>query len=145
MQQTSGIRWGRVILAAVLSEGAVFVVLLVVIFTHRYLLAPGRTTAEYDAFNDAASYYVAPSTAGVAAFFLALWVARKAGSAQVANGTMVGVIAVILSIGFVFLAKPEDRRMYGVSYALRLLGGYMGGTLAQRTSRHQESAIPGAE
>jgi len=36
---------------------------------------------------------------------------------------------VILSIGFVILARPEGRLMYGVSYALRLLGEYMGGTL----------------
>ena len=47
---------------------------------------------------------------------------------------MVGVTAVVLTFGFVFMAKPEDRLMYVVSFALRILGGCLGGLTAQRSS-----------
>ena len=137
-QPPPSIRWGRVILAAILSEFAVFAVLLSVIYSHQYLFAPGRTADEYSAFNETASYYLAPISAGIAAFALAFWAARRA-PAPVTTGMMVGILAVILSISFIFLAKPEDRLMYGVSYLLRLAGGYSGGVLAQRMSNLQVS------
>jgi hypothetical protein len=50
----------------------------------------------------------------------------------VANGTLVGTVAVVLTLGFFFAAKPEDRLMYGVSFLLRIIGGYLGGVVAQR-------------
>ena len=33
--------------------------------------------------------------------------------------------------GLLFVAKPEERLMYGVSFVLRILGGYLGGVVAQ--------------
>jgi hypothetical protein len=128
----SRIRWGRVVAAAVLSELGVFLALGVVILTHRFLIAPGRTAAEYDAFAELSGYYVAPTAAGVATFLAALWAGRKLTSTFVAHGTLVGVVAVILSIAFVFMAEPDERLMYGVSYLLRLVGGYLGGVVSQR-------------
>jgi len=67
-------------------------------------------------------------------FLGALWVSRRLTSAFVVNGAMVGVTAVVLTLGFVFMAKPEDRLMYVVSFALRILGGCLGGLTAQRSS-----------
>jgi len=126
------IRWGRVLVAAILSEVLVVAVLIAITTTHRFLVAPGRTAAEYQAFSDLAGYYVAPAGAGVACFLGALWVGRKLTSAFTANGTLVGVVAVVLTGGLLFVAKPEDRLMYGVSYVLRIVGGYVGGVLTKR-------------
>ena len=129
-----GVRWGRVVVAAVLSEVAVMAVLLATIGVYRFLIAPGSPADAYQHFDDLAGYYVAPATAGVTAFLGALWVSRRLTSAIVVNGAMVGVTAVVLTFGFVFMAKPEDRLMYVVSFALRILGGCLGRLTAQRSS-----------
>jgi len=134
-----GVRWGRVVVAAVLSEVAVMAVLLATMGVYRFLIAPGNPASVYRHFDDLAGYYVAPATAGVTAFLGALWVSRRLTSAFVVNGAMVGVTAVVLTFGFVFMAKPEDRLMYAVSFALRILGGWLGGLTAQRSSARYEA------
>lgn len=143
MKTNSRIRWGRIVVAALLSEVAVVALLILITTTYRFLIAPGKSAAEYQAFGDLAGYYVAPAAAGLAAFFAALWATRRLSSAFVVNGTLVGIVGVLLSVGFLFLAKPEDRLMYGVSFILRILGGYLGGVLAQRIStRRSLSPLP---
>ena len=132
MQATSGIRWGRVILGALLSEAAVIIILAATIMVYRFVISPGRTSAEYQAFGELAGYYVAPAAAALATFFSVLWVARKLTSDFVLNGTLVGAAAVLLTVGFLFGAKPEYRLMYIVSFLLRIAGGFLGG-LAART------------
>ena len=127
--------------AAVLSEVAVVAILIVTTTAYRFLVAPGRAAAEYDAFGELAGYYVAPAAAGLATFFGALWVGRKLTSAFVANGVLVGAVAVVLTGGLIFVAKLEDRLMYGVSFVLRILGGYVGGAVAQRMSRRRPASI----
>jgi hypothetical protein len=139
---SSRIRWGRVLVAAVLSEVAVVAILIVTITAYRFLVAPGRAAAEYDAFGELAGYYVAPVAAGMATFVGALWVGRKLTSAFVANGALVGAAAVVLTGGLIFVAKPEDRLMYGVSFVLRILGGCFGGAVAQRMSSRRPGSVP---
>jgi hypothetical protein len=128
----SRIRWGRVLAGALLSETAVIVALLAVTTIYRLLISPGRTAAEYQAFSELAGYYVAPAGAGLATFLSALWVARKLTSDFIANGTLVGVAGVILTAGLVFVARPEDRLMYMVSFIIRIVAAYLGGVAAQR-------------
>jgi len=137
LQTGSPIRWGRVVVAAVLSEVAVLAALGLIIATYRFLIAPGRSAADYQAFGDLAGYYVAPAAAGVAVFFGAMWATRKLTSGFIANGTLVGVTAVFLTVGFLFVAKPENRLMYGVSFVLRILGGYLGGVVVRHLSRRR--------
>jgi hypothetical protein len=142
LKESSRIRWGRVVAAAVLSEALVIAVLVATTTAYRFLIAPGRTAAEYDAFGELAGYYMAPAAAGFATFFGALWVGRKLTSAFRVNGALVGVAAVVLTAGFLFAARPEDRLMYGVSYVLRMLGGYLGGAVAQRMSIRRLASLP---
>ena len=131
MEKKSGIRWGRVLAAALLSEVAVIAILLAVTTVHR-LLSPGLTAAESLEFGARAGYYVAPAASGLATFLSVLWLARKLTSGFVPNGTLVGVAAVVLTAGFIFGARPEDRLMYIVSFVLRIVAGYLGGVVAQR-------------
>jgi len=142
MKGSSRIRWGRIAVAAVLSEVAVVSVLIVSTIAYRFLVAPGRTAAEYHAFGELAGYYVAPAAAGLATFFGAVWVGRKLTSAFVANGALVGAAAVVLTVGLLFVAKPGDRLMYGVSFVLRILGGYLGGAVAQRMFIRRPASVP---
>jgi hypothetical protein len=127
----SQIHWGRDLAAGLLSEVAVVAVLGLIFAAHRFLIAPGRTKEEYQAFVDRASYVVAPTAAGIAVFLAALWAARTMNAGFIVNGVVVGVIGVVLTLAFFFGAKPEQRLMYGVSFALRILGGYLGGVAAQ--------------
>ena len=128
----TGIRWTRVIVAAVLSEAGVIAVLLGVIAIYSSLIAPGISDAEYQTLGARAGYYVAPAAGTMTTFLMVMWVGRKLESRYVANGVWVGVVSVILTFGFIFTARPEDRLMYGVAFVLRIAAGYLGGLAAQR-------------
>ena len=107
------------ILAAVAAEVAV-------------ILLIGTISAIRPAFGESAGYYVAPPASAVATFLMTLWVARKLEAGFILHGVLVGLVGVVLTAGFIFVAKPEDRFMYGVSFVLRIIGGYLGGVVARR-------------
>jgi hypothetical protein len=134
------ISWGRIVIGALLSEVAVMAVLMIVIVGYRFVVARGHATSDYTAFDDAASYYVAPLTAGAAALFAALWVCRTAIGRFALHGFLVGFTAVILTGGFIFFTEPKNRIMYVVSFVLRVVGGWIGGYIAQR-ARTREPAV----
>jgi hypothetical protein len=131
-QLNTRISWGRIVIAAVASEIAVMALLTVVMLGYRFVIASGHPAFDYTAFNDAAGFWVAPLAAGPAVLFGALWACRASSGRLVLTGTLVGLTAVLLTGAFVFFAKPDDRLMYGVSYVLRVIGGWAGGILAQR-------------
>ena len=70
----TGIRWTRVILAAVLSEAGVIALLLAIIAIYRSLIAPGMTDAEYQTLGSRVGYYVAPIAGMATTFLMVLWV-----------------------------------------------------------------------
>ena len=54
---------------------------------------------------------------------------------------MVGVVETLLTVGFIFGARPSDRPMYIVSFIVRLIAGYLAGVVAARAaSRGVESS-----
>jgi hypothetical protein len=121
----STIRWGRVLAAGVLSELGVFAGIFIAIGAYSVLGVDTSGEA-----SRRPEYYAAPAAALIATFLCALWAARKAGSRLIAHGLLVGVAAVLLSVGFIFGARPEDRLMYVISFVLRIVGGYAGGWMA---------------
>ena len=126
------IRWGRVILAAVMSEVAVILLLLAVILVYSRWITPGLSDAAYQDLGQRIGYYVAPTAGFVSTFLFVLWVARKLSSDFVANGIWVGIVSVLLTFAFIFSAKSEDRAMYVIAFALRIIAGYAGGLVSQR-------------
>ena len=128
----SGIRWKRVLLAAVLSEVGVIAILLAAISVYSRLVAPGMSYAQYQELGQRVGYYVAPAAGAVTTFLMVLWVGRGLSSMYIANGVMVGVVSVMLTSGFAVMARPEDRLMYGVAFVLRIAAGYLGGWMAQQ-------------
>ncbi|MBZ5631848.1 MAG: TIGR04086 family membrane protein [Acidobacteriia bacterium] len=124
----ANIRWGRVILAAIAAE--VGVILLLV-----------AASTVFKVSSESAGYYVAPPASAVATFLMVLWVARKLESRFVLHGLLVGVVGVVLTAGFIFTAKPEDRWMYVVSFVLRIVGGYLGGLVAQKPAAIREAQL----
>ena len=128
----SGIRWTRVLAAAVLSEVGVVVILLVAITVYSRVIAPGMSDAEYQTLGERAGYYVAPTAGFVTTILAVLWAGRPLASSFVANGLAIGLVSVVITSPFFFMARPEDKLMYGVAFLLRLAAGYIGGALAQR-------------
>jgi hypothetical protein len=53
-------------------------------------------------------------------------------SSLIANGLLVGVVATLLTMSFIFAARPEDRLMYIVSFVARILAGCSAGFFAQK-------------
>ena len=119
MTHMANIRWGRIILAAVAAEVAVILLLVTV-------------GAVFKVPGELVGYYVAPPASAAATFVMVLWVARKLESHFILHGVLVGLVGVALAAGFMFTAKPEDRLMYLISCALRILGGYLGGLVARK-------------
>ena len=139
---TARIRWGRIIAAAVFSELGVIAILLASTLVYAYLLSPGAARGDFQQLGARVGGYVAPPAGGLAVFLSVLWLARKLDNRFVAHGTLAGVAAVVLASGFLFSARPEDRLMYAASFAIRILGGYLGGLTAQARGRRQGFAAP---
>jgi hypothetical protein len=127
---TSRIRWGRVLVAAVTSDAAVIALLFAAI-TIYMSMTPGLTDDQYYALGEDIGYYVAPTAGAILTALSVLWVARRLTSAFVLHGVLVGVVAMLLTLGFLFSARPDHRVMYVVSFGLKIAGGYVGGLVAQ--------------
>jgi hypothetical protein len=100
--------------------------------TYALVIRPGRPAAEYQEFGRLAGYYSAVPAAAVATFLMAFWTVRKLESSLIANGLLVGVVATLLTMSFIFSARPEDRLMYIVSFMARILAGYSAGFFAMK-------------
>jgi hypothetical protein len=129
--ETQNIRWGRVIMAAFLAEITVILMIGAVIMAHRLWIAPDQTPAESRAFGEIAGYYVGPAGGALMTFLFVLWAGRKLNARFVLHGVLIGIAGVLLTAGFIFVAKPEHRFMYVVSYVLRMGAGYAGGLAAR--------------
>jgi hypothetical protein len=106
------VRLGWVLLGGFLAELAVFV-----------LVVPVALLA-----GEASLVYAAPAASFVGTFTVGLWVARKAPRRPLLHGTLVGVVAMLLYLGF--LAAQEVSLAYVVSEVLKVLGGVAGGFVA---------------
>ena len=139
----SRIEWARVIVAAVLSEMAVIAILMAA--TGVYVLVTHKGTIDdMQQFGDRAGYYLAPAASGLATFVAALWAVRKLTANLMLNTMLVGVAAVILTAGMLFGAKPEDRLMYVVSFAIRLACAYLAGLTAESRAARARAETPAA-
>ena len=124
------IHWKRIILAGLLSEVAVMFTLSAVVATYAFVSRPGRLAAEYQEIGQLAGYYAALPAAAVATFLMAYWAVRTLESGLIANGLLVGVVATLFAVSFIFTARPADRPMYIASFAARILAGGIAGFLA---------------
>jgi hypothetical protein len=130
MPQAPSIRWGRVVIAAVMSEVGVIATLFAGIAAYT-LVTPGMSDADSSQLGEQVGYYVAPTSGAIMTFLAVVWATRPLVTAFVAHGWLVGLASVLLTAGFIFGARPDHRLMYVIAFALRLLGGYAGGVFAQ--------------
>src|SRR4030095_5488290 len=130
-EKRAGIRWKRVGLGGFLSEIGVIAVISAIIAIH-LLVAPGQTDAQLDEFASLAGYYAAAPAAAVLTFLSAFCAVRKLENHFIANGALVGTVATLLTLGFIFGAKPEHRLMYIISFAIRIAAGSSAGFIVQK-------------
>ena len=127
-----GIRWGRVILGALLLEVALFVVLIPVamVVNNPFFTAADTTSTDFTTF------FVLVSTACfVFGFLAALWAVRPVTSRVLLHGTLVGVIATAMYLGLGMLQPgglPPIVAAYGpfvfyLAQGLRIAGSTAGG------------------
>jgi putative membrane protein (TIGR04086 family) len=109
-------RWGRVLLAALLAEVALFAI------ATPFFFLPDHGAA-------ALPYVIPPASLVVTALF-GFWVARAAGNRFVLHGTLVGAVAALAYIALTWgKVLPVA---YVVSHFLKVIGGAIGGFIAKR-------------
>ncbi len=126
---SSRIAWGRIAIAALLSELGVIAVLSVTIVAIM-AIAPGMSDAQFSVLGEQVGYYVAPAAGAVTTFLAVVWAVRRRSSGFLTHGVLVGVGSVILTVGFMVGARPEHYVMYLVAFALRLLAGAVAGVVS---------------
>lgn len=123
------IRWGRIVLAAVLLEVAITAVVLPVgaIYGNPLNPRPGQNTTPY-----LASAAVGCAVLG---FLFGLWGAAKSSSRFALHGLLVGIVATVLYIGGCSLAPgglpgviaAYSPALFALFNVLRILGCWAGG------------------
>lgn len=140
MNQTSRIRWGRIVIGAVMSEVGVIAALFAAIAVYTWL-NPSMSDVQSSTLGEEIGYYVAPGAGAVTTFLAALWVTRGVSSSIFAHGALVGILSVLLTVGFIASARPDHRVMYLIAFALRLVAGCLAGVIAERRSGTRLQAV----
>ena len=130
----TSIRWGRIVVAAILLEIAITALVLPFGMMYGNPLDP-----QPDRMN--MTPYLVSAAVGCAGFGFVFgrWVARRAGSRVALHGLLVGVVATLLYFGLCSLAPGGLRgviaayspALYATFNVLRILGAWAGGALAK--------------
>lgn len=113
--QKLSLRWGRVLIGAVLME-----VVLFAIAAGAYFLPNGQ----------ALLLYVIPPACLLVSLYFGYWAARGAGNRYILHGTLVGVVAAVVYVALTW--RQTLPMAYTVSHFLKVIGGALGGFIAQR-------------
>ncbi len=124
----SKVRWGRVLLAGLVTHVAnvVVVVLLIVVYT---LLAVGPQREPSGGITDPLASQVATSPVPILTFFAAAWAARMAAPATGAlHGLLVGLLVAVI-FGVLYFGPFN---LWGLSlFALMIAAGFVGGLIGR--------------
>ncbi|HUQ52245.1 MAG TPA: TIGR04086 family membrane protein [Gammaproteobacteria bacterium] len=110
------VRWGWVLLGALLAN-----VLVTALITPIALLDGQERLG-----------YVAPPASFVGAFAVGYWIARKARQRAVLHGLLVGLLAMLIFIPIEL--SQEITFAHILSFAMKVLGGTVGGIVVARRS-----------
>jgi len=118
----SDIRWGWVLLGALLANVAVTLLIVPI------ALIDGQEHLDY----------VAPPASFVGVLVVGYWIARKAPQRAVLHGLLVGVFAVLIYVPV--LLADEITFAHVLASALKVLGGVLGGFLVARRAAIKPAA-----
>ena len=117
MTASESIRWGRIIVAAVLVEAGMFAIVI-----------------PLNGINEQVTYYSVPFLVFATAYLAARWVGRPLAGRFVLHGVLTAIgasliyVAITIALG-VFNSVPL---LYHFSHALRIAGGAAGGARSAR-------------
>ena len=112
------IHWGRIALGGLLTEVAIFAVVLPL-----NMIRPSLT------------YYAVPVLVTAAAFVFGRWVARPLPATFVLHGVLTAVVSGLLYVALTVSMGASVPMLYHLSHGLRLLGGVAGGASAAKARR----------
>ncbi|HEX5420508.1 MAG TPA: hypothetical protein VFY39_10955 [Gammaproteobacteria bacterium] len=121
MPLQTGIRWGSVILSAVLTEA---VMIALVIPLRQYGQDPITVMALMGSF--------------FLPLLFAIWVGRRAHGWFVLQGVLIGVFAILIYLALAEVGRrfgppqPPQPFAYTIAHGLKLVGGALGGVIAAR-------------
>jgi putative membrane protein (TIGR04086 family) len=119
----SQLRWGRIVIGAVLTEVALIA-----------LVVPVQMLA-----GDAAIVYIVAPACFIATFVFGLWVARKANANFALHGALVGVLASMIYIALTW--NQTLPLIFHLSHLAKILGGAAGGAFAARRLKVASSTV----
>ena len=97
MSNPTKIRWGRIVLATIMSEVGVIAVLAIAIAAYTQF-GPQMSAAEENALGEEIGYYVAPTAGFVATVLAVLWAARPLVARFIAHGMLIGLGSVLSTV-----------------------------------------------
>jgi hypothetical protein len=128
MPMLSNMRWGRVLLATLVTHVAnvVVAVLLIVVYT---LLAVGFQSEPSGGINDPLASQVATWPVPILTLFAAAWAARKVKPTTAAlHGLLVGFLVAVI-FGVLYFGPST---LWGLSpFALMIAAGFVGGLIGR--------------
>ena len=125
----AGIRWGRVILGALILELALFAVLIPIgVIFGLPSTAPGAPAVDATVF-----FASVPLACLVLGFLAGVWVARKTTASFVLHGSLLGIVATLIYLGICAIPPSTIRAvvaMYGAPLFLSVNGLRIAGCIA---------------
>lgn len=129
-EHRSRVRWWRVLIAGILVE--VMTIAAVILATLVYSTFSGSELGFQD-LGKSVGYYVAPLAGTFAAFLFGNWASRKADSAPILHGALVGALALLLTVPGMIGAEAGDQPVYVVAGLLKLVAASFGGWRGHRS------------
>jgi len=126
-----GLRWGRILGAAVAVEVGAIVLLVVVVA----VVGPKEPEAA-SAFAKRHGQWLGPLAGTIGCFLGGWWASRGMATRQVVQGLMVGVVAAAIDVALLLAGGASFRLLFVASNMGRILAGALGGWMASiRSSR----------
>jgi hypothetical protein len=126
-----GLRWGRILVAAIAVEIAAIVLLVVVVAA----VGPKEPEAAA-AYAQWLGQWLGPLAGTVGCFLGGWWASRGMTDHHVVQGTMVGVVAAAIDVALLLAGGASFRLLFVASNLARVLAGAVGGwTASIRSSR----------
>jgi len=110
----NGLRWGRILLAAFLTELGIFAIFIPVLVK----------------YGEGPAQYTVPPLALVMTFLFSAWAGKPLATRFVLHGILIGIVATLMYVALT-LGQPEPF-IYIVAHGLKILGGAAGGRFAEK-------------
>jgi hypothetical protein len=126
-------RWLRAIAYGLLAEIATILTIVVIVLTHRYLVARGLSEAGYTTFGEHVGATVGPVGGTIFTFVFARRLMPRIPSGFVAHGIVVALAAIALSVGGSIAGHHGLPAGYTVASALKIIAGASAGYFYERS------------